>query len=135
MQKINTEKVQNLIKENVCDKNEKNNLEKLTHKFELDNNYNRISISKYQELINNIKKIGGKKPEEENKLEIVKDQLVYQYDINDIKQNIEIISCMIITLQVKILSIYLDKEKEEGEGNEKKIFLCRKRKFRKNGIN
>ena len=92
---------------------------------------NRVSISKYQELINNVKKIGGKKPEEENKLEIVQDQLSYQYDINDIKQNIELLNSMIISFQVKILSIYLDKEKEEGEGNEKKYFYVEKESLEK----
>ena len=92
---------------------------------------NRVSISKYQELINNVKKIGGKKPEEENKLEIVQDQLAYQYDINDIKQNIELLNSMIISFQVKILSIYLDKEKEEGEGNEKKYFYVEKESLEK----
>ena len=92
---------------------------------------NRVSISKYQELINNAKKIGGKKPEEENKLEIVKDQLAYQYDINDIKQNIELLNSMIITFKVKILSVYLDKEKEEGEGNEKKYFYVEKESLEK----
>ena len=92
---------------------------------------NRVYISKYQELINNVKKIGGKKPEEENKLEIVQDQLAYQYDINDIKQNIELLNSMIISFQVKILSIYLDKEKEEGEGNEKKYFYVEKESLEK----
>ena len=92
---------------------------------------NRVSINKYKELINNVKKIGGKKPEEENKLEIVQDQLAYQYDINDIKQNIELLNSMIISFQVKILSIYLDKEKEEGEGNEKKYFYVEKESLEK----
>ena len=92
---------------------------------------NRVSISKYQELINNVKKIGGKKPEEENKLEIVQDQLAYQYDINDIKQNIELLNSMIISFQVKILSIYLDKEKEEGEKKKKKYFYVEKESLEK----
>ena len=92
---------------------------------------NRVSISKYQELINNVKKIGGKKPEEENKLEIAQDQLSYQYDINDIKQNIELLNSMIISFQVKILTIYLDKEKEEGEGNETKYFYVEKESLEK----
>ena len=92
---------------------------------------NRISISKYQELINGAKKIAGKKIDEENKLDITQDQLVYQYNINDIKQNIELINSMIISFQVKILSIYLDKEKEEGEGNEKKYFYVEKEQLEK----
>ena len=33
---------------------------------------------------------------------------------------------MIVSFQVKILSLYLDKEKEEGEGNEKKYFYYEK---------
>jgi hypothetical protein len=92
---------------------------------------NRISISKYQELINGVKKIAGKKIDEENKLDITQDQLVYQYNINDIKQNIELLNSMIISFQVKILSIYLDKEKEEGEGNEKKYFYVEKEQLEK----
>ena len=83
---------------------------------------NKISISKYQEMLNNVKKGGRKEIDNENKLEIIQDQLVYQYNINDIKQNIELLNTMIISFQVKILSIYLDKEKEEGEGNETKYF-------------
>ena len=95
---------------------------------------NKVSISKYQELLNNVKKIGGKKFDNENKLEIIQDQLAYHYNINDIKQNIELLNSMIISFQVKILSIYLDKENEEGEGegegdgegNETKYFYVEK---------
>ena len=61
---------------------------------------NRISISKYQELINGKKKIEGKKIDEENKLDITQDQLVYQYNINDIKQNIELLNSMIISFHL-----------------------------------
>lgn len=92
---------------------------------------NRVSISKYQELINNSKKLAGKQVEDDNKLEIVQDNLAYQYNINDIKQNIELLNSMIISFQVKILSIYLDKEKEEGEGNEKKYFYVEKESLEK----
>ena len=92
---------------------------------------NRISISKYQELIDGVKKISGKKIDEENKLDIIQDQLIYQYNINDIKQNIELINSMIISSQIKILSIYLDKEKEEGESNEKKYFYIENEKLEK----
>ena len=83
---------------------------------------NRVSISKYQEMINNTKKLGGQLVENDNKLDIIQDNLAYQYNINDIKQNIELLNSMIIASRVKILSIYLDKEKEEGAGNEKKYF-------------
>jgi hypothetical protein len=86
---------------------------------------NKTSISNYQELINNSKKMAGKKVNDENKLEIIQDQLAYQYNINDIKQNIELLNTMIISMQVKILTLYLDKEKEE-EGNEKKYFYFNK---------
>ena len=86
---------------------------------------NKTSISNYQELINNSKKIAGKKVNDENKLEIIQDQLAYQYNINDIKQNIELLNTMIISMQVKILSLYLDKEKEE-KGNEQKYFYFNK---------
>ncbi len=89
---------------------------------------NKSSISKYQELINNSKKMAGKKVTDENKLEIVQDQLSYQYNINDIKQNIELLNTMIVSFQVKILSIYLDKEKEE-EGDEKKYLYYEKEKL------
>ena len=89
---------------------------------------NKSSISKYQELINNAKKMAGKKVTDENKLEIVQDQLSYQYNINDIKQNIELLNTMIVSFQVKILSIYLDKEKEE-EGDEKKYLYYEKEKL------
>ena len=92
---------------------------------------NRVSISKYQQNLNNFKKVGGQKAQEENKLEIIQDQLAYQYDINDIKQNIEVLNSMLISFQVKILTIYLDKEKEEGEGNEKKYFYVEKENLEK----
>ena len=117
-------------------------------KFELDNSYswvrnknisykvntfypqcpfvfeNKVAISKYQELMNNTKNLGGKNKirEVENKLEVVQDQLVYYYDIDDIKENIDLLNAMIANNNVKILSVYLNKEKEEGEGNEKKYF-------------
>ena len=84
---------------------------------------NLISISQYEELMNNAKKISGKKIDnEEHKLDIIQDNLSYQYNINDIKQNVELLNKMIVAFQVKILSVYLNKEKEEGEGNEKKYF-------------
>ena len=92
---------------------------------------NKVSISKYQEHLNNIKKIGGKPVDNENKLEIIQDQLSYQYDINDIKQNVELLNQMIISNQIKILSIYLNKEKEEGEDNEKKYFYVEKENLEK----
>ena len=92
---------------------------------------NRVSISKYQENINNLKKLGGQKVENNNNLEIIQDQLSYQYNINDIKKNIELLNTMLIAFQVKILSIYLDKEKEEGEDNEKKNFYVEKENLEK----
>ena len=92
---------------------------------------NRVSISKYQEMINNTKKLGGQLVENDNKLDIIQDNLSYQYNINDIKQNIELLNSMIIASRVKILSIYLDKEKEEGEGNEKKIFILKKKVWKR----
>ena len=92
---------------------------------------NKVSISKYQEMLNNVKKIGGKEIDNENKLEIIQDQLAFQYNINDIKQNIELLNSMIVSFQVKILSIYLDKEKEEGEGNETKYFYIEKENLEK----
>ena len=92
---------------------------------------NRVSISKYQEMLNNTKKIGGQLVENDNKLDIIQDNLAYQYNINDIKQNIELLNSMIIASKVKILSIYLDKEKEEGEGNEKKYFYVEKESLEK----
>ena len=92
---------------------------------------NKVSISKYQERLNNVKKIGGKEIDNENKLEIIQDQLAFQYNINDIKQNIELLNSMIVSFQVKILSIYLDKEKEEGEGNETKYFYVEKENLEK----
>ena len=119
-------------------------------KFELDNSYswvrnknisykintfypqcpfvfeNKVAISKYQELMNNTKKISGKKREGENKLEVIQDQLAYYYDIDDIKDNIELLNGMIANFQVKILSLYLNKEKEEGKEEEKKYFYFEK---------
>ena len=123
-------------------------------KFELDNSYswvrnknisykintfypqcpfvfeNKVAISKYQELMNNTKKISGKLRGGENKLEVIQDQLAYYYDIDDIKDNIELLNAMIANFQVKILSLYLNKEKEEGKEEEKKYFY-----FEKNGEN
>ena len=108
-------------------------------KFELDNSYswvrnknisykvntfypqcpfvfeNKVAISKYQELLNNTKKISGKKREGENRLEVTQDQLAYYYDIDDIKDNIDLLNAMIANSQVKVLSLYLNKEKEEGK--------------------
>ena len=87
---------------------------------------NKVSISKYQELMNNAKKLAGKKKEHENKLEIIQDQLAYYYDIDDIKDNIELLNAMIASFQIKVLSLYLNKEKEEGEGKDKKYFYYEK---------
>ena len=108
-------------------------------KFELDNSYswvrnknisykvntfypqcpfvfeNKVAISKYQELLNNTKKISGKKRDGENRLEVTQDQLAYYYDIDDIKDNIDLLNAMIANSQVKVLSLYLNKEKEEGK--------------------
>ncbi len=96
---------------------------------------NKVAISKYQEIINNQKKLSGKKISDDNKLEIVQDQLSYQYNINDIKENIELLNTMIISQQIKILSIYIDKEKdEEGEDNVKKYFYYEKENFVKNEL-
>ena len=96
---------------------------------------NKVAISRYQEIINNQKKISGKKISDDNKLEIIQDQLSYQYNINDIKENISLLNTMIVSLQVKILSLYIDQEKdEEGEGNEKKYFYYEKENFVKNEL-
>ena len=119
-------------------------------KFELDNSYswvrkknisykinifypqspsvfeNKVSISKYQELLNQSKRLREEKKERENKLEIIQDQLAYYYDIDDIKENIELLNAMIANFKVKILSLYLNKEKEEGEGKDKKFFYYEK---------
>ena len=96
---------------------------------------NKVAISRYQEIINNQKKISGKKISDDNKLEIIQDQLSYQYNINDIKENIVLLNSMIVSFQVKILSLYIDKEKdEEGEGNEKKYFYYEKENFVKNEL-
>ena len=96
---------------------------------------NKIAISRYQETFNNQKKISGKKISNDNKLEIIQDQLSYQYNINDIKENIELLNTMLVSSQVKILSLYIDQEKdEEGEGNEKKYFYYEKENFVKNEL-
>jgi hypothetical protein len=96
---------------------------------------NKIAISRYQETFNNQKKINGKKISNDNKLEIIQDQLSYQYNINDIKENIELLNTMLVSSQVKILSLYIDQEKdEEGEGNEKKYFYYEKENFVKNEL-
>ena len=96
---------------------------------------NKVAISRYQETINNQKKISGKKISDDNKLEIIQDQLSYQYNINDIKENIGLLNTMILSSQVKILSVYIDQEKdEEGEGNEKKYFYYEKESFVKNEL-
>ena len=96
---------------------------------------NKIAISRYQETINNQKKLSGKKISNDNKLEIIQDQLSYQYNINDIKENIELLNAMLVSSQVKILSFYIDQEKdEEGEGNEKKYFYYEKENFVKNEL-
>ena len=79
---------------------------------------NKVAISKYQELMNNTKKLGGKKNKGENRLEVIQDQLAYYYDINDIKDNIDLLNGMIANFHVKVLSVFLNKEKEE----EKKFF-------------
>ena len=86
---------------------------------------NRVAISKYQEALNNMKNMFGKKNLEKIKLDIVQNQLSYQYNISDIKNNIEMLDPMIVASQIKILTIYLDKEKEEEE-NEKKYFYFEK---------
>ena len=119
-------------------------------KFELDNSYswvrnknisykvntfypqcpfvfeNKVAISKYQELLNNTKKLSGKKREGDNTLEVIQDNLAYYYDIDDIKDNIELLNAMIANSQVKVLSLYLNKEKEEGKKEEKKYFYFEK---------
>ena len=83
---------------------------------------NKVAISKYQELMNNTKKLGGKKNKGENRLEVIQDQLAYYYDINDIKDNIDLLNGMIANFHVKVLSVFLNKEKEEGKEEEKKFF-------------
>ena len=83
---------------------------------------NKVAISKYQELMNNTKKLGDKKREGDNKLEVVQDQLAYYYDIDDIKDNIDLLNARIANSQVKVLSVYLNKEKEEGKEQGKKFF-------------
>lgn len=96
---------------------------------------NKVAISRYQETINNQKKLSEKKISDDNKLEIIQDQLAYQYNINDIKENIRLLNSMIVSFQVKVLSLYIDKEKdEEGEGNEKKYFYYEKENFVKNEL-
>ena len=86
---------------------------------------NKVAISKYQEALNNMKKLMEKKNSEEKKLDIVQEQLSYQYNISDIKNNIEMLNLMIVSSQIKILTIYLNKEKEEEE-DEKKYFYYEK---------
>ena len=83
---------------------------------------NKVAISKYQELMNNTKKLGGKLIGGDNKLEVIQDQLAYYYDIDDIKGNIDLLNARIDNSQVKVLSLYLNKEKEEGKEQEKKYF-------------
>ena len=83
---------------------------------------NKVAISKYQELMNNTKKLGGKLIGGDNKLEVIQDQLAYYYDIDDIKENIDLLNARIANSQVKVLSLYLNKEKEEGKEQEKKYF-------------
>ena len=83
---------------------------------------NKVAISKYQELMNNTKKLGGKLIGGDNKLEVIQDQLAYTYDIDDIKGNIDLLNARIDNSQVKVLSLYLNKEKEEGKEQEKKYF-------------
>ena len=41
--------------------------------------------------------------------------MAYYYDIDDIKDNIDLLNAMIANSQVKVLSLYLNKEKEEGK--------------------
>ena len=124
-------------------------------KFELDNSYswvrnknisykvntfypqcpfvfeNKVAISKYQELMNNTKNLSGKLRGGDNKLEVIQDQLAYYYDIDDIKDNIELLNAMIANFQVKVLSLYLNKEKEEGKEEEKKFFYFEKEESEK----
>ena len=87
---------------------------------------NKVAISKYQELLNNTKKLSGKKREGDNTLEVIQDNLAYYYDIDDIKDNIDLLNAMIANSQVKVLSLYLNKEKEEGKKEEKKYFYFEK---------
>ena len=127
-------------------------------KFELDNSYswlrnknisykvnvfypqipsifeNKNAISKYQEIMNNFKRLSGTKPSNEHMKEIIQSHLSYQYNIDDIKQNIELLNSMLVSSQIKILTIYLDKEKEEGEGKEKKYFYYEKENLVKNEL-
>ena len=124
-------------------------------KFELDNSYswvrnknisykvntfypqcpfvfeNKVAISKYQELMNNTKNLSGKLRGGDNKLEVIQDQLAYYYDLDDIKDNIELLNAMIANFQVKVLSLYLNKEKEEGKEEEKKFFYFEKEESEK----
>ena len=48
--------------------------------------------------------------------------MAYYYDINDIKDNIDLLNGMIANFHVKVLSVFLNKEKEEGKEEEKKFF-------------
>ena len=74
---------------------------------------NKVAISKYQELMNNTKKLGGKLIGGDNKLEVIQDQLAYYYDIDDIKDNIDLLNARIANFQVKVLSLYLNKEEDK----------------------
>ena len=74
---------------------------------------NKVAISKYQELMNNTKKLGGKVIGGDNKLEVIQDQLAYYYDIDDIKDNIDLLNARIANFQVKVLSLYLNKEEDK----------------------
>ena len=127
-------------------------------KFELDNSYswirsksisyktnvfypqipsifeNKIAISKYQEIINITKKISGIKVSNDNKINLKKDQILFTYNIDELKKNIEILNSMIVSCQIKILTIFLDKEKEEGEDKEKKYFYYEKENMVKNEL-
>ena len=127
-------------------------------KFELDNSYswirsksisyktnvfypqipsvfeNKIAISKYQEIINITKKISGIKTSNDNKINIKKDQILFTYNIDELKENIVILNSMIVSCQIKILTIFLDKEKEEGEDKEKKYFYYEKENMVKNEL-
>ena len=91
---------------------------------------NKVSISKYQELLNNTKKLNGTKVANDHNLDIIQDDITYTYNLDDIKKNIEIINSMIEAFQIKVLSIYLNTEKEEGK-EEKKYFYFEKENLEK----
>lgn len=78
--------------------------------------------------MNNTKKLGDKKREGDNKLEVVQDQLAYYYDIDDIKDNIDLLNARIANSQVKVLSVYLNKEKEEGKEQGKNSSISKTKK-------